>query len=174
MGPSRTVVPERVRWAVELLDPAPGERILEVGSGSGVAAVLVCERLAGGSLLALDRSAVAARRTAERGAAHVAAGRLEVHTGALEELQVLDDHVDKAFSIDVNLFWTRTQARELAVLRRVLRPGGSLHVCFGAGGPQRPERITEPIAAALREHGFLDVVVRVEDGGLAVSGRTPG
>jgi SAM-dependent methyltransferase len=168
-----------VRWAVDLLDPGPGQRILEIGPGPGVAAALVCERLvapAGGDghLLAVDRSAVAVRRTAERNAEHVAAGRLEVREAVLRELDLPIGELDAAFSIDVNLFWTGSSVTELGMLAAALRPGGALHVCYGAGGPQPAGRITGPIAAALRDNGFVDVVVRDEDGGLAVSARTPG
>ncbi|MCO1654000.1 class I SAM-dependent methyltransferase [Pseudonocardia humida] len=158
---------------VDLLDPAPGQRILEIGPGPGVAAALVCERLGDGRLLAVDRSAVAVRRTAQRNAEHVAAGRLEVRQAALHELDLPTGELDAAFSIDVNLFWTGPAATELGMLAAALRPGGALHVCYGAGGPQSAERITGPVAAALRAHGFLDVVVRDEAGGLAVSARTP-
>lgn len=174
MGSSRQGVPVRVRWAVDLLDPGPGQRILEIGPGPGVAAALVCERLGEGHLLAVDRSAVAVRRTAERNAEHVAAGRLEVREAALRELDLPTGELDAAFSIDVNLFWTGSTATELGMLAAALRQGGALHICYGAGGPQPAERITGPIAAALRATGFVDVVVRDEDDGLAVSARTPG
>ncbi|WP_214402935.1 class I SAM-dependent methyltransferase [Pseudonocardia lacus] len=163
-----------MRWAVALLDPAPGQRILEIGSGPGVAAALVCERLGDGRLLAVDRSAVATRRAAERNAEHVAAGRLEVRQAALRELELPTGELDAAFAIDVNLFWTGSAATELGMLAAALRPGGALHVCYGAGGPQPAERITAPIATALRAHGFVDVAVRDEPGGLAVSARAPG
>jgi trans-aconitate methyltransferase len=39
----------------------PGERLLEIGCGSGVAAALVCARLDDGRLLAIDRSPVQLR-----------------------------------------------------------------------------------------------------------------
>lgn len=60
-----------------MLDPGSADQVLEIGCGPGVAAAVVCERLTTGRLLAVDRSAVAARRTAE----HVAGGRLEVRNG---------------------------------------------------------------------------------------------
>ena len=75
---SLRMVPDRVRWAVDRLDPAPDARLLEIGCGSGAAAELLCRRLTTGRLLAVDRSPVAVRRTAERNAEHVRAGRLEI------------------------------------------------------------------------------------------------
>jgi SAM-dependent methyltransferase len=48
---------ERQRRAVEELDIQPGDRVLELGCGHGVAASLVCDNLGpGGHLTAIDRS----------------------------------------------------------------------------------------------------------------------
>lgn len=161
----------RHQWAVDLLAPGPDDRLLEIGCGPGVATALVCDRLRGGRLLAVDRSATAVRRAAERNAGHVAAGRLEVRVAAVDELDLPPASLDAAFSVNVNLFWTRTPTRELDLLAAALRPGGRLHVCFGPDGPQAPARILEPIAAALAGHGFVEVAVRDEPGGIAVSGQ---
>ncbi|WP_232666506.1 class I SAM-dependent methyltransferase [Pseudonocardia sp. TRM90224] len=165
-------VPQRVRWAVDLLDPGPDERILEAGSGPGAAAMLVCERLTGrGSMLAIDRSATATQRISQRCASHVEAGRLQVRTGELNTLDVPDGSLDAAFTINVNLFWTRSPAPELRLLHAALRDGGRLHVCYGSDGPQAPRRITDAITAAMAEHEFTDVAVRSGEGGLAITGR---
>jgi SAM-dependent methyltransferase len=173
MSSSKAAVPGRVRWALKVLDPGPAEHILEIGSGSGVAAGLVCDRLTAGTLLAIDRSAVATRRTAERNAVHVESGRLRVRTLSLEDLDMPAAGLDSAFSINVNLFWTRAPARELTILRAALRPGGALHLCYDSGGPRAAERLCAPIEATMREHGFVDVAVRTSDQGLSISGRTP-
>lgn len=174
MSQLRVAIPDRMRWALKVLDPEPSDHILEIGCGSGVAAGLVCHLLDSGSLLAVDRSAVAARRTATRNAAHVSAGRLEVRSVDLDALVVPAASLDAAFSVNVNLFWTRAPTPELDVLKAALRPGGAVHVCYGSGGPQPADRITRAVADALGGHGFVDVVVRRGDGGIAVSARRTG
>jgi len=69
-------VPERVRWAVVQLSPGPDEQLLEIGCGPGVAVVLICERLAGGRIVAIDRSATAISRATQRNAEHIAVSDL--------------------------------------------------------------------------------------------------
>lgn len=151
---SGLVVPDRIRWAVEVVDPRPGEHVLEIGCGPGVAAALVCARLTTGRLTAVDRSPVAVARTGRRNAEHVEAGRLVVVQSELDDLDA--SGVDKAFSVDVNVFWTGDATRELAALRRALRPGGRLSVLYGAS-PTGADRVTGTVAAALTRHGFTDV-----------------
>ena len=165
-------VPARITWAVGLIDPGPADHLLEVGCGPGVAASLICPRLTTGRLLAVDRSAVAVRRTAARNAAHVATGRLEVRAAALETL-VVEPAVDVAFAIDVNVFWTRPAGPAPAAMLRALRPGGRLLVLYGAGGPTAADRVTGPVAAALTAAGLTAVRTVAGDGGFGVTALRP-
>ncbi|MBA2308659.1 MAG: class I SAM-dependent methyltransferase [Pseudonocardiales bacterium] len=171
--PARLSVPDRVRWAVDVLDAKPADMILETGCGPGVAAALVCERLRTGQLLAVDRSPVAVRRTADRNAAHVTSGRLVVRRCELDELVVPAQSFDRAFAINVNLFWVRSPAPELAVLRQAIRPDGMVYLLYGAASPTSTERVTASISTALRVHGFTAVEIIGGRSGVGVSARVP-
>ena len=182
-------VPVRVRWAVDVLDLRPDDRVLEVGGGTAASARLVLDRIPSGRLVALDRSVNAPRRIAAALPREVGSGRLVVVTRALAELDadagvdadgdvdaatLSPASVDVAFAVDVNVFWTSDAAAELAVLRRLLVPGGLLAVCFGADGPRaeaiRP-RVLEPVARHVSAAGFVDVEVRAETDGVGVLAR---
>ena len=163
-------VPSRITWTLSVVDPAPDDRIVELGCGPGVAAALVCERLTTGHLVAVDRSATAVARTSARNAAHVEAGRLSVVRSEVDTLTLPPASATKVFSVNVNLFWTRSPARELAVLREILEPGGVLFVLYG-NGPTGADRVTPTVSHALREAGFDDVAVVSSPHGTGVRAR---
>lgn len=108
-------VPERITWAVDRLDVEPGDRILELGCGPGVAAALVCEQLVDGELVAIDRSATAIERARQRNPT----GPVRVETTDLAGFDAKAGHFDKAFAVNVNVFWTGTADAEYTVLTRV-------------------------------------------------------
>lgn len=146
--------------AVELLGVAPGDELLEIGCGPGVAVGLVAAALDGGRVLAIDRSATAIARAGRRNAAHVASGRVELLETSLEAFDPDDDRFDTVFAIDVNLFWTRRPDAELATIARALKPGGVLRLFYGpspGGGPARGDAV-ERTAAALDAAGFAPAV----------------
>ncbi|HYY77871.1 MAG TPA: class I SAM-dependent methyltransferase [Actinomycetes bacterium] len=165
---------EHARWAVATLDPGPDDLLLEIGCGPGVAVAMVCERLVGGKIVAIDRSATAISRAAKRNAQHVAAGRAVLRTLALEQLQPADvlgsdERFGKVFAMNVNLFWLRSPARELDLIKRLLAPGGALYLFYGYGGPPSAGKASEntsKVPGILTEHlgarGFDTEVIRDE------------
>jgi trans-aconitate methyltransferase len=146
-------VPERLRWAVEELDIAPDDRILEVGCGPGVAVSLVAQRLGGGSVTGVDRSAHAIDRATQRNAAHVAAGRVELRHAELAALA--GEPFDKVFAVNVNAFWLRPAGVEWAVVMGLLRrPGGVLHLVYETPGAAQVERVAETLTTAMARHSL--------------------
>lgn len=153
-----TEIPARVTWTVEQLDVAPDDRILEIGCGPGVAVGLVCEQLDGGRITAIDRSAVAVERTRRRNAGCIAAGRAVVEQVDLAAFRGEPDGFDKAFGININVFWTGGADPECAVLARVLRPGGAVHLVYGGPTPSGPRDVGPAVAASLSRYGFATEV----------------
>jgi len=126
-------VSERLRSIVESLDIRPGDRVLEVGCGHGVAATLVCERLSEGRLTAVDRSAKMIEAAARRNAEHVASGRAEFLVANLEELDLGERRFDKVFAVRVGLFH-RDPERARSLVERWLAPGGQVRAFFDEPG----------------------------------------
>jgi len=122
-------VSERLRTVVEQLDVQPGDQVLEIGCGHGVAAGFVCERLDGGHLVAVDRSPKMIEAATRRNAEHIRAGRAEFVVAHLESLDLGDRRFDKILAVRVGLFH-RDPARARALAEAWLAPGGTLHAVF--------------------------------------------
>jgi ubiquinone/menaquinone biosynthesis C-methylase UbiE len=142
---------ERLRWAVEVLDVEPRDRVLEVGCGHGVAVSLVCERLDGGRITAVDRSAKmieqARRRNREAGY------RARFVEASIEEADLGGETFDKAFAVHVAALERPGPA--LDAVRGRLRPGGRLYLFSQAPGwriesqaAEFAERVAQKLAAA--------------------------
>ncbi len=146
------MAPMRITWAVELLAVEPDDEILEIGCGPGVASSLVADRLTGGTITAIDRSATAIARARKRNARHLDSGRLVLQQGELTEFRP-QKRFDKAFGVNVNVFWTTAADAECQVLRTILEPHGRVLLVYGGPGDTAPA-VTERIVANLSRHGL--------------------
>jgi ubiquinone/menaquinone biosynthesis C-methylase UbiE len=121
---SASVLSRRERY-LALLNPLPGERILDLGCGSGgfcrVLAPLVSP---GGRVIGVDLSHDAVT-LATRLSANAGPGNLAFELGDGHDLRFADGAFDAATCISV-LGFCRDPGRVLAELRRALRPGGRL------------------------------------------------
>jgi cyclopropane fatty-acyl-phospholipid synthase-like methyltransferase len=148
------VIPDRIRWAVETLAVEPGDRLLEIGGGPGVAASLVCDHLERGSLVLIDRSATAIERTRRRNLEHVASGRLALETVDLAHFNPGKARFDKVFAINVNVFWTTPATGELAGIRGALDHDGRVFLFFETPSAARARQTVGLVVDALRANGF--------------------
>ena len=155
---------ERLVWAVDTLGVRPGDRVLEIGCGHGVAATLICERLGdAGEVLAIDRSAKMIEMAARRNAAHVAAGRARFDVASLHEADLGDARFDKVLAVHVPVFSRGDPARELAIIREHLAPGGRLHLVDQPLDADAVEAVAERGAALFAANGFSVYPPRVEE-----------
>lgn len=152
---------ERLAWAVEALGVQPDDRLLEVGCGHGVAVSLVCDRLAGGSVLAVDRSAKMIEMAERRNATHVAAGRAAFQVASLHEADLGGARFDVVYAIHVPVLLRGDPRRELAIVRARLAPGGRFALPFQPLDPATAEPTARRLAGVLAAAGFEVVEQRV-------------
>jgi ubiquinone/menaquinone biosynthesis C-methylase UbiE len=130
-APHPFITRERLR---EILAPSPGERLLEVGPGTGYYALPVAEWLApGGRLDVLDLQQEMLDHTLRRAAEH-GIDNITPACADARELPYPDDSFDGAYLVTV-LGEIPDQDAALRELRRVVRPGGRIVVGELFGDP---------------------------------------
>jgi trans-aconitate methyltransferase len=152
-------IPPRLRWAVDLMDVQPTDQVLEIGCGPGAGAELICAKLESGKLFAIDRSESGVDRTKRRNARHVESGRLTVRQIDLATLRVPVKRLNKVFAFNVNLFWVRECADEIALIHERVVPGGSVFLFYDANRPELVPNIVERASTSLASGGFRVSIV---------------
>ncbi|HEX6310840.1 MAG TPA: methyltransferase domain-containing protein [Acidimicrobiia bacterium] len=151
---------ERNVWAVGLLDVAPGERVLELGFGPGVAIGELARRATGGLVAGIDHSELMVDRARRRNAAAVRTGLVDLRLGSIEAVPDFGEPFDAILAVNALLF-SDDPSEVLRRLRGVLRPGGRIAI---ANQPRCPGATAETsaesgrrLAASLEAAGFSAV-----------------
>lgn len=117
-------------WEAELalLRPAPGERALDVGCGTGRLAIALADLVGeSGSVLALDISPAMLRQAAREVARTALAKRIRLLQGDARALPCADQSFDLAAAgLVLELLCPADLDRALGELRRAVRPGGRI------------------------------------------------
>ncbi|MGI9605132.1 MAG: class I SAM-dependent methyltransferase [Acidimicrobiales bacterium] len=106
---------------IDLVDPKPGERVVDVGAGMGAGTVVASS--AGASVVAVEptpflRAVLQIRRGLRRDRK-----RIEVIDATAEDLRLDDRSIDAIWAVNTMHHWTDPE-RGVAEIARVLRPGG--------------------------------------------------
>lgn len=150
-------VPLRIRSAVDVADPAPDARVLEVGFGPGVALDLLCRRVPDGHVTGIDRSGTALERASRRNAHHLAESRLDLVETELARFRPSGDPFDVVLAVNVNVFWTGRADAEIERLRDLLAEDGVVHLVYELpdGDPGgSADRVGQRIRDNFARHGF--------------------
>lgn len=156
----------RNRWAAQLLDVQPADRVIELGCGPGVAIAALATRAIQGLVVGVDHSQVMIRQARRRNRAAVRAGRVRLIHAPVQSLPVRDGPFNAALAVNTVGMWPDPVAR-LRELARLLRPGGRIAVvsqprCPGATAATSAAAAHE-LAGLLTEAGFEDLRTEMLD-----------
>ena len=156
----------RNRWAVQLLDVQPTDRVIELGCGPGVAVAALAARAVQGLVVGVDQSRVMIGQAGRRNAAAVRAGRVRLVEAPVERLSVDDGPFDAALAVNTVGMWPEPAVR-LRELCRLLRPGGRIALVWQPRCPGANAATTaaaaEELATLLTEAGFVHTRVETLD-----------
>lgn len=128
---------------VELLDPRPGERVLDLGCGTGDLAAEISAR--GAEVTGADASLEMVSRAADK------YPRLRFVEADARRLDLDTETFDAVFS-NAALHWVKEASRAIREIHRVLRPGGRFVAELGGRGNVRT--VERALAEALAERGI--------------------
>jgi len=154
---------DRLVWAVDMLAVEPTDRLLEIGCGHGVAVSLVCDRLDGGRITAIDRSPKMIAMAEKRNTRYVDAGVASFQTVALHEADFGSARFDKIFAVHVGLFVRGQPDREMQIIEDHLAPGGSFSLVYQPLDPAQARSTVDTLSAMLGDHGFAVSDIAVHD-----------
>lgn len=115
------------RVAIEALDPAPGDTLLELGFGPGEGIAALLRSAPRGVVHGVDQSAAMLRQALRRNAGGVAGERVRLRVGQFTDLAASDSSIDGILAVNVVYFW-EDGAAVLGEAWRVLRHGGRMAV----------------------------------------------
>ncbi len=129
---------------VDALNPLPGERILDLGCGTGYLANVIAE--AGATVVGIDSSLEMVAK------AKLQYPELEFKVQSATEFY-FDEHFDAIFSNAV-LHWVLQKEMAIDCMYRNLKKTG--RIVLEMGGKYNVEKITTALKSSLIKHGFAD------------------
>jgi trans-aconitate methyltransferase len=129
---------------IEQLDPRPGERILDLGCGTGHLTAEIADRGATPVGVDSDPEMLATAREQHPG--------IEFRVGDIREVR-FDEPFDAVFS-NAAFHWVPEAARAAATVAAALKPGGRFVTEFGGEG--NVEQIVTAVRAAVSAAGYDD------------------
>ncbi len=124
--------------AVRLLDPRPGDSVIELGCGPGMGVRAALKRVGReGFVAGVDQSPTAVHFAAHIVHNAVRQGRAVIMRAEAADLPFRDSMFDRAFAVNSFQFWP-DPARALREIARVLAPAGRLVITQRASSLENP------------------------------------
>lgn len=152
---------QRNAWTVDRLNLAPGERVLEIGFGPGLALVRAARAVGpSGFVGGIDHSAAMLAQATRRNATAIAERRMDLRQATIERLPDFSVAFDAICAINTIDFWPDPVER-LRELMALLTPGGRLAVTVQPRTPGADASVSARVARRLEQRlraaGFVTV-----------------
>ncbi len=137
-------------WALPQLEVQPTDHVLDLGCGPGRAVRLLAGMAPQGFVAGVDHSPAMVAQARRLNRALIAAGRVEITPGTVEQITYPDERFDRVSAIETFMFW-RNPLEGLSEALRVLKPSGRLAIVVEAS-KHSPKR--ESLEAASKSLGY--------------------
>ena len=154
---------ERNDWTLALLDLEPGDKVLEIGFGPGIAIEKAARLIKQGMIVGVDHSETMLHQASKRNAVAIQQGRVQLHLGTVDILPPSCRDFNKIYSTNVVQFWENAD-REFAYLYDLLAPGGKIATTYmprhrGATNADARKKADE-IIESLKAVGFNNILMK--------------
>jgi len=116
---------ERNAWAVDLLRVQPGDDVLEIGFGPGLALEMISRSPGIGTVYGIDHSQKMISLARKRNRDAIATGRMKLLLASASPLPGFDTTFDKVLAVNSFQFWNEP-AKSLQSIRECMKKGGTL------------------------------------------------
>jgi ubiquinone/menaquinone biosynthesis C-methylase UbiE len=151
-----------IRASIELLEPEPDDRVLDIGFGGGYSLLALAEKLPIGRVVGVDHSRDMVDAAASLIRARKLQARIRVRRGNVVKLPFAASTFDRVLTVNTIYYWPDLRAA-LGEIGRVLKPGGRLAVAFRSPESLRLVTLawdnfrryeTREVAEAMQKTGF--------------------
>jgi ubiquinone/menaquinone biosynthesis C-methylase UbiE len=138
--------------AVEALSLRPGDRLLEIGFGTGALLELAASRVTGGVLAGIDASLLMHAQAASRLRPYEPGVKLDLRVGTDDNLNWPECYFDCVVAVHSFQFWTDPNAT-LRTILGLLKPSGQLLLILRSHSHRVPSWLPNPISRSGDEVG---------------------
>ncbi len=153
---------ERNLWTIEKLKINPGDAILEIGCGPGIALSEASKFIDEGQIIGLDHSQTMIKQAAVRVRKHNRGNKIQLVLGTLNNISERNQLFDKIFSVNVVQFWDN-QETEFKRMFSCLKKHGIAVTTYmpRARNSTRKDALemADMVAMHMKNAGFLEIKI---------------
>jgi ubiquinone/menaquinone biosynthesis C-methylase UbiE len=158
------------KYAIELLDLQPTDRVLDIGFGGGMTIAEMLKTIETGKICGVDFSEVMVAQAQEKFQDAIESGKVSIEFADVRQLPFDDKSFDKICTVNTIYFWEDPEVglREIA---RVLKSGGKLAIGIRSADKMKDLPFTQHNFKLYAPEAVRDLLVDVGFSGISIEHR---